>query len=139
MVKRRNDPCSARRAKFGILPSAMNFVSRSGSRPSTPRIIIFLEPTAPLRACWQEKNRLRPAAHKVSRHTNQTRFLNGALTGRCKIWLGFPVNAFLASVSWLTMGGGHDITTRGNPEEQVHKLYAELQGRSRPEGLNKVV
>lgn len=37
------------------------------------------------------------------------------------------------------MGGGHDITTRGNPEEQVHKLYAELQGRSRPEGLNKVV
>src|ERR1035438_9182854 len=25
--------------------------------------------------------------------------------------------------SWLTMGGGQDITTRGEPEEQVHRLY----------------
>jgi hypothetical protein len=43
-------PASARRAKFGILPSAMNLVSRSGSRPSTPRMIIFLG-----------RNTLRPA------------------------------------------------------------------------------
>ncbi len=27
------------------------------------------------------------------------------------------------------MGGGHDITTRGYPEEQVHRLYAAFGGR----------
>jgi hypothetical protein len=27
------------------------------------------------------------------------------------------------------MGGGHGITTRGYPEEQVHRLYAAVGGR----------
>src|ERR1035437_7356514 len=27
------------------------------------------------------------------------------------------------------MGGGHDIATRGYPEEQVHRLYAAFGGR----------
>src|SRR5271166_3818527 len=80
VVKRRNDPCSASRAKFGILPSAMNFVSRSGSSPSTPRMIIFLEAIAPPRACWQERSRLAPAAHRASRHTTQRSFRKDAVT-----------------------------------------------------------
>ena len=33
------------------------------------------------------------------------------------------------------MSDGTDTTTRGNPEEQVYKLYAELHGRSRLEGI----
>jgi hypothetical protein len=31
--------------------------------------------------------------------------------------------------SRLTMGGVHDITNRGDPEEQAHRLYAELHER----------
>src|ERR1035438_2220985 len=69
----------------------MNFVSRSGSRPSTPRIIIFLEPIAPPRACWHERRRLSPAAHDPSRHTNQRRFLKDPVTlnSFCKCRSGF--------------------------------------------------
>ena len=69
---------AASRAKFGILPSAMNLVSRSGSRPSTPRIIIFSlrEPAAPCTR-WQERRAEDAAAHKASRHTNRTEFSEG--------------------------------------------------------------
>src|SRR6266849_10120661 len=80
VVNRRKDPCSASRAKFGNLPSAMNFVSRSGSSPSIPRMISLREPAAPLRACRQESSMLKPAAHKASRHTSRKRFLKGAVT-----------------------------------------------------------
>ena len=118
VVRRRNDPCSASRAKFGILPSAMNFVSRSGSSPSTPRIIIFRDPTAPPRACWQETSRLRAAPHNASRHTSRRRFLKGTVTTNNLqiIWSSFT-EGHRASWPhlpghWLTMGGDHDITTR---------------------------
>src|SRR5579859_2952871 len=79
-VKRRNDPCAARRAKFGILPSAMNFVSRSGSSPSMPRMISFLDSNAPC-AWWQDASRPRAARHEASRHIRRRRFLKGAVTG----------------------------------------------------------
>jgi hypothetical protein len=46
----------------------------------------------------------------------------------CKLRPGF-----LANASWQAMGGGHNITTRANPEVQLDKLYAELQGGSRLE------
>src|ERR1035438_985417 len=120
VVKRRNDPRSAKREKFGILPSAMNFVSRSGSSPSTPRMINFREPTAPTRACRQERSKLKPTAHKGSRHTNRTRFLSGAVTAK------------YGPASRLTMGWWprhHQV--RKSRGKQVHKLYPELYRLSR--------
>src|SRR5580658_650272 len=121
VVNFRNDPCSASRAKFGILPSAMNFMSRSGSRPSIPRMIIFFEAKAPPRACWQETSRLKPAALRTSRHTNQKRFLKGAVT------------AIKCPASWLRTDGDRDITRDGNPrdEEQLSRLYAVPARRQR--------
>src|ERR1700694_1146407 len=79
VVKRRKEPRSARREKLGILPSAMNFVSKSGSRPSTPRMIIFLDPTAPPRACPHEASSNRQAALEASTKANTRRFFERAV------------------------------------------------------------
>ena len=77
VVRRLNDPCSARRAKFGILPSAMNLVSRSGSRPSIPRMISFL---ASCRGRWHERSKSEPAAHKAITNTSLRCFPIGTVT-----------------------------------------------------------
>src|SRR5271166_1922037 len=126
VVKRRNDPCAASRAKFGILPSAMNFVSRSGSSPSTPRIIIFRDPTAPPRSCRQEKSRPKPARHEASRHTSRKRFLKGAITTsmicKCDPASRRRQRAFAVTDGWRSR---HHHET-ADPKEQVHRLYFTL-------------
>ena len=57
-------------------------------------------------------------------HTRKRHFLKGAVT---EIW-----SANTGPASWLaTMGGDHGIATRGDPEEQVQRLYKEFAGTSR--------
>src|ERR1700686_1375987 len=75
VVSRRNERCLANCAKFGILPSAINFVSRSGSRPSIPRMIIFRACDDPPRACPQEVIKPRLATHKANRLKSRRCFL----------------------------------------------------------------
>src|ERR1035441_7538178 len=76
VVSRRNDPWAASRAKFGILPSAINLVSRSGSSPSTPRMIIFVlrHPAAHARAREKKK---RPRAAKRQHAQEPNKFSQG--------------------------------------------------------------
>src|ERR1700747_1657722 len=89
VVNLRNEPSSASLTKFGILPSAMNFVSRSGSRPSIPRMIIFRDPddrsddrsNDPPRTRSQEGSGVR-TAHRASRHTSQGCFPQDAVIAR---------------------------------------------------------
>src|ERR1700722_4475610 len=130
VVNRRNDPCSARREKFGILPSAMNFVSSSGSIPSMPRMIIFLDPTDPIdppRACWHETSTHPPMAHMASRKAIRRRFLTGASA------LNKPESKIckIGPVSLLTMGGYLTSPLEEIPSSRYLRLYAESQVHSR--------
>jgi hypothetical protein len=83
-----------------------------------PRIIIFRDAVARSRARWQETSKVRLPAHKASKHTSQTHFLNG-MSLRIKA-------AKVCPASWLTLGGGHDSTPGGDPEEQVPKIVQGL-------------
>lgn len=83
VVKRRNEPCSARRAKFGILPSAINLVRRSGSSPSTPRMIILGAAEAPS-ACRHDRREMDAAPPRTSRQSDRmTRFNDGRVMDAC--------------------------------------------------------
>ena len=60
VVNSLKDPCSARRAKFGIFPSCINFLRSCGSMPSMPSTMSFFPPFRSGRRPWQEVSSTSP-------------------------------------------------------------------------------